>query len=278
MSLSRSRARQLLDSHQLSPRRSLGQNFVVDPNTVRRIARLAEVTEGDHVVEIGPGLGSLTLALADTGARIVAVEIDAGLMPVLEEVLAEPVASGQVQLRQQDALDLEWAEELSGDHPWTLVANLPYNVATPLVLDVLDHVPQVQRMLVMVQREVAERLAAGAGTPSYGIPSVKVAYHATARLVGRVPATVFDPPPRVESALVALRRLPAPATDADPQVLFGLVREAFAGRRKMLRRSLAGRVSSEQFAQAGIDPGARPEQLDVVMWGRLAQAVAAEAS
>jgi 16S rRNA (adenine1518-N6/adenine1519-N6)-dimethyltransferase len=155
------------------------------------------------------------------------------------------------------------------------VANLPYNVATPLVLEVLDHVPAVDRMLVMVQREVGERLAAPPGGRDYGIPSVKVAYHGTARVVGRVPAAVFVPRPRVESVLVRIERRPAPATDADPEELFGLVREAFGQRRKMLRRSLGHRVPNEAFAAAGVDPEDRPERLSVEDFGRLDLALAA---
>src|SRR4051794_40529705 len=190
----------LLAEHGISPSRALGQNFVVDPNTVRRIARLAGVGPGDHVVEIGPGLGSLTLALAETGASVTAVEIDAHLVPVLEEVLAD----ADVRLVHADAFTVDWHSLLAGAPAWTLVANLPYNVATPLVLDLLHAVPAIGSMLVMVQREVGERLAAGVGDKAYGIPSVKVAYWATAQLAGKVPALVFVPQPKVESVLVRI--------------------------------------------------------------------------
>ena len=173
-----------------------------------------------------------------------------------------------------DALALDWADTLAGHDRWSLVANLPYNVATPLVCDLLDGVPAIDRMLVMVQREVGERLAAGAGDDAYGIPSVKVAYWATARVVGRVPPTVFLPQPRVESALVRIDRRPAPAVDADPGRLFALVRAAFGQRRKMLRRSLAGVVDPEAFERAAIRPDARPEELAIEDWGRLTDAVA----
>ncbi len=263
------RVRELLAAHDLEPSRALGQNFVADPNTVRRIARLAGVGAGDHIVEIGAGLGSLTAALVETGASIVAVEKDRHLVPVLTEVLE---GSG-VTVVEGDAMTLDWDTLLAGADRWALVANLPYNVATPLLLDVLDAVPRVTTMLVMVQTEVAERLAASAGSRVYGVPSVKVAYWATAELVGAVPRTVFVPQPRVDSALVRIVRRPAPAVTADPEVLFGLVRAAFSQRRKMLRRSLAGRVTPEQFAAAEVAPEARPEQLDVVAWGRLADAV-----
>ncbi|MBX3287660.1 MAG: 16S rRNA (adenine(1518)-N(6)/adenine(1519)-N(6))-dimethyltransferase RsmA [Actinobacteria bacterium] len=260
----------LLEQHGLGPSRALGQNFVVDPNTVRRIARLAGVGPGSNVVEIGAGLGSLTLALAETGASVTAVELDRHLLPVLREVVADrPVA-----VVEGDALRLDWDEVLGGHERWTLVANLPYNVATPLVLDLLAGVPAIERMLVMVQKEVGERLAAAPGTPAYGIPSVKVALRATAKVVGRVGPDVFLPRPRVDSALVEVVRRPEPATDADPDLLVALVEAAFNQRRKMLRRSLAGRVRPEAFAAAGIDPADRPERLSVQDWGRLTHAVA----
>jgi 16S rRNA (adenine1518-N6/adenine1519-N6)-dimethyltransferase len=263
--------RDLLDARDLRPSRALGQNFVVDPNTVRRIAQLAEVGPGDPVVEIGAGLGSLTLALAETGAEVTAVEIDKYLVPILRE-LVEPAG---VRVVEADAMTLDWAPVLESHPRWSLVANLPYNVATPLVLDLLDDVPAVERMLVMVQREVGERLAAGPGTAAHGIPSVKVAYWATASIVGRVPPTVFVPRPRVESVLVRIVRRPEPAVSADRALMFALVRRAFGHRRKMLRRSLDGLVEGEQFEAAGVSPRARPEELDVEAWGRLADAVGA---
>jgi 16S rRNA (adenine1518-N6/adenine1519-N6)-dimethyltransferase len=258
----------LLARHQHRPRRALGQHFVVDPNTVRRIARLAKVGPGDRVVEIGAGLGSLTLALLETGAEVTAVEIDHHLLPILREV-AEP---GGARVVGADALTLDWSSLLDGGG-WVLVANLPYNVATPLVADLLDGVPTITRMLVMVQREVGLRLVAGVGDPAYGAVSVKVAYWATARMVGRVPPGVFLPEPAVESALVAIERRPVPAVDPadiEPVALFAMVRAGFAQRRKMLRRALAGRVNAEIFAEAGVRPEARAEELDVAAWGRLA--------
>jgi len=257
-----------LAGHGLAPSRALGQNFVVDPNTVRRIARLAKVGAGDHVVEIGAGAGSLTLALADTGAAVTAVEIDRHLLPVLEEV----VGRREVRIVHGDGLELDWTAVLAGSDRWVLVANLPYNVATPLVLDLLDAVPTIERMLVMVQREAGERLAAGVGDAAYGIPSVKVAYWAIARVLGRIGPGVFLPRPRVESALVEIVRRPSPATTADPARLFTLVRVAFGQRRKMLRRSLTGEVAAEAFVVAGIRPEARAEELTVLDWGRLADA------
>jgi 16S rRNA (adenine1518-N6/adenine1519-N6)-dimethyltransferase len=267
VTLSGADVRRLLDAYGLAPSRARGQNFVVDPNTVRRIARLAEVGAGDRVVEIGAGLGSLTLALAETGAVVTAIEVDSGLLPALRSVV-EPAG---VTVVEGDALRLDWSSVLDGA-PWVLVANLPYNVATPLVADILDGVPAISRMLVMVQREVGERLAARPGDDAYGAVSVKVAYWATAKVVGRVPATVFHPVPKVESALVRIDRRPAPAVGAgvDREWLFRLVRAGFGQRRKMLRRSLSGLVGPEAFAAAGIRPEARAEELGVEDWGRLA--------
>jgi 16S rRNA (adenine1518-N6/adenine1519-N6)-dimethyltransferase len=263
-------ASQLLSAHGLSPSRALGQNFVVDPNTVRRIARLAAVGVGDHVVEVGAGLGSLTLALAETGAEVTAVEIDRHLLPVLRSVLAERAPS--VRVVAGDAMALDWASVLAGARTWVLVANLPYNVATPLVLDLLDGAPAIGRMLVMVQREAGERLAAGPGDKAYGIPSVKVAYHATAQLVGTVGPNVFLPKPRVESVLVSIvRHSGGPAVDADPERLFALVRAGFGQRRKMIRRSLAGLLDTATIEAAGVDPASRAEDLSLDAWSRLAQ-------
>ena len=259
----------LMARFDLEPSRALGQNFVVDPNTVRRIARLAGVGPDDHVVEIGAGLGSLTLALVETGAPVTAVEMDRYLLPVLREV----VADNPVRVVEGDAMQLDWDDVLAGSERWTLVANLPYNVATPLVLDLLAGVPAIERMLVMVQLEAGERLAAGPGSRTYGIPSVKVALRATAKIVGKVGPDVFLPRPRVDSALVEIVRRSEPATDADPDRLVALVERAFNQRRKMLRRSLSGIVSPEAFEVAGIDPQARPEQLSVEEWGRLTEAV-----
>ncbi len=258
----------------LAPRRELGQNFVADPNTVRRIAALAAVGPGDHVVEIGAGLGSLTLALADTGAAVTAVEVDRGVVPVLRSVVAD---RSNVTVVEADAMTADWSQLLAAADHWTLVANLPYNVATPLVCDLLDDVPAIRSMLVMVQREVAERLAAPPGSKQYGAVSVKVAFWATASVAGLVPASVFVPKPNVESALVRIDRRPPPATDR--ALLFSLVRTGFGQRRKMLRRSLAELVSPDTFAAAGVSPEARPEQLGLDAWVRLtAAAVAAGAA
>jgi 16S rRNA (adenine1518-N6/adenine1519-N6)-dimethyltransferase len=276
--------RALLARHDLRPSRALGQNFVTDANTVRRIARLAGVGPGDRVVEIGAGLGALTLALADAGAEVTAVELDRRLLPVLRDV----VDGRGVRVVEADALTLDWPALLGAasapsttvrgadpapPHPWTVVGNLPYNVAVPVVLRVLDEAFEVRTVFVMVQREVGERLAAAPGSKAYGSVSVHVAYHATARIMGHVPASVFVPRPRVESSLVRIDRRAQPAVAPDvaaPAQLFALVRAGFAQRRKMLRRALAGVVPAAAFDAAGVDSARRAESLTVEEWGRLA--------
>ncbi len=275
MTHSRPVIKAFLDDHGLAPRRDLGQNFVTDPNTVRKIAELARVGAGDHVVEIGAGLGSLTLALAETGANVTAVEVDHGVVPLLTEVVRE---IPNVRVVEANAMDVDWNELLDPDVPngWTLVANLPYNVGTPLVCDILDDVAHVTRLLVMVQREVAERFAAAPGSSAYGAVSVKASYWGTARIVGHVPATVFYPKPNVESALVEIERREPPAVD--PGQLFALVKTAFGQRRKMLRKSLASVVTAAEFEAAGIAPTARPEELGVDEWVRLTHAHLAAAA
>jgi 16S rRNA (adenine1518-N6/adenine1519-N6)-dimethyltransferase len=261
--------RSLLAEHGLAPSRALGQNFVADANTVRRIARLAEVGTGDSVVEVGAGLGSLTLALLETGAEVTAIETDVHLVPVLREVV-EPHGATVVE---GDAMRLDWNELLAPREAWVLVANLPYNIATPLLLDLLEGAPSIDRMLVMVQLEVGERLAATPGTKAYGIPSVRRAWWADATVVGKVPPTVFVPPPRVDSALVVIRRRP-PAGDAEQrEAVFALVEAGFGQRRKMLRRSLAGLATVDDLAAAGIRPEARGEELDLGDWIRLAATI-----
>ena len=273
MTLSRPQVRDLLEANCISPSKSLGQNFVVDPNTVRRIARLAGVGPGDRVLEIGGGLGSLTLALAETGAQVVVIETDRRLVPVLEETV-----SGQddVDVIVADATEADWSTLMDPRQHWSVVANLPYNVATSIVLDIVEHAPQVDQLLVMLQREAGERLVAAPGTSAYGIPSVLTAYWATAELVGRVPASVFLPRPKVDSVLVRVTRRSRPAVEADLALLMDLVRKAFGQRRKMLRRSLAGKVDPASFATAGVRPEARPQELGIDDWGRLADAVAAD--
>ncbi len=269
MTHSRRRVQELLAQWSVAPSKALGQNFVADPNLVRHIARLADIGPDDHVVEIGPGLGSLTLALAETGRPVLAVEVDARLADALSTI----VDPASVRVVQADAMQADWDALLQpADARWVLVANLPYNIATPLVADLLDHVPRIERLVVMVQREVADRLVAPPGSKTYGLPSLKVAYWADARIVSTVPPDVFVPRPNVDSAVVRIDRRAAPAC-ASGDRLFALARQAFHQRRKMLRRSLAGVVEPADFAAAGVAPEARPEQLGVDDWCRLAGAV-----
>lgn len=265
--------RAVLERHGLDARRSLGQNFVVEPELVERIARRAGVGPGDHVVEIGPGLGSLTLALHATGASVLAVEKDRALVPVLADVLSTR-GVGDVEVLEADALTLDWSETLSARSPgpWTLVANLPYNVAVPLVMGVLEGAPEVIRLVVMVQREVAERLAAGPGGRVVGVPSIKVAWYGAAEVLEIVSPEVFVPRPRVESAVVSITRRPPPSTVVEARQVFRLVETAYRQRRKMLRSTLSGVVRPEEFERAGIEPTSRPEELDVAAWARLAEA------
>jgi 16S rRNA (adenine1518-N6/adenine1519-N6)-dimethyltransferase len=265
--LTRTTLLELMARHGLAPHRTLGQNFVVDPNTIRRIVRLAAVGPGDHVIEIGPGLGSLTLGLIEAGAAVTAVEVDGRLVGPLAEV-----TDAGADIVEADALTVDWHPIVAG-HTWTVVANLPYNVATPVVLRLLEQVPEVKRLLVMVQREVGERLAASPGSKAYGIPSVVVALRADARVVGTVGADVFHPRPRVMSALVEIVRRPEPIAAVDLRAVSELVRAGFGQRRKMLRRALDGRVTEEQFAAAGVDGRSRAEDLDALTWCKLAAAL-----
>ncbi len=278
MTHGRAEIHELLLANDLRPSRALGQNFVADGNTVRRIVRLAGITDGQRVVEIGAGLGSLTLALVEVGAVVTAVEIDRHVLPVLRTQV-EPKG---VRVVEADALTVDWADLLGeGPDPWSLVANLPYNVAVPLVIRVLEEAPQVSSLLVMVQREVGERLAAKARDEAYGAVSVKVAYWAEASVVGRVSAQVFIPRPRVESVLVRLDRRPGRPDGGvsgvsggpgspDYDRLFSVVRAGFAHRRKMLRRSLDGLVDPAAFEAAGIPSTVRAEELDLAEWEQLA--------
>jgi 16S rRNA (adenine1518-N6/adenine1519-N6)-dimethyltransferase len=277
VSLSRTQVKELLDRHGLAPSRALGQNFLCDGGTVDKIVRLAGVGPGDGVVEIGPGLGSLTLGLLGAGADVVAVEIDRHIVPALREVVGDQAdrpgrrLDRRLSIVESDARQVPWDELLDAE-PWTVVANLPYNIATPLVLDLLVEVPRFTRWLVMVQREAGERLTAGPGSKTYGIPSVLLAFWAEARIVGSIGPEVFLPRPNVDSVLVRIDRHPTPRVEADHARLVQLVRAGFGQRRKMVRRSLGPLLGGGEndLVAAGIDPTTRPEQLAVEDWARLA--------
>ncbi|MCA1782897.1 MAG: 16S rRNA (adenine(1518)-N(6)/adenine(1519)-N(6))-dimethyltransferase RsmA [Intrasporangiaceae bacterium] len=258
----------------MRPTKQLGQNFVIDPNTVHRIVRLAEVGADDVVVEIGPGLGSLTLALLPEVQRVVAVEVDPALAGALPGTVAEhaPAYADRLEVVHADALAVT---DLPGPAPTALVANLPYNVSVPVVLRFLERFPGIRTMLVMVQLEVAQRLAAGPGSKIYGVPSLKAAWYAQVRLVGTVPRTVFWPVPNVDSGLVRLDRREPPRRDVARKDVFACVDAAFAQRRKMLRSALSGWAGSAAAAEAalveaGISPQERGEQLTIADFAAIA--------
>ncbi|HET7529991.1 MAG TPA: 16S rRNA (adenine(1518)-N(6)/adenine(1519)-N(6))-dimethyltransferase RsmA [Mycobacteriales bacterium] len=267
--------RALADRLGVRPTKRLGQNFVVDANTVRRIVRAAHVAADDVVLEVGPGLGSLTLALLAAARHVVAVEIDPVLAAALPETVAErvPAAGARLDVVPADAMRIE---TVPGAAPTALVANLPYNVAVPVVLHVLETFPSIASGLVMVQAEVADRIAAPPGSRTYGAPSAKIAWYAEARRAGSVGRTVFWPVPNVDSALVRLVRRPQPLTGATRAEVFATVDAAFAQRRKSLRGALSAWAGSPALAEealrrAGIDPGTRGEALGIAEFGRLAE-------
>jgi len=268
--------RALAESLGVRPTKQKGQNFVIDGNTVRRIVRAAQVGADDVVIEVGPGLGSLTLALLPEVARVVAVEIDDVLATALAATVADrrPDLLDRLEVVHADALAVR---ALPGPAPTALVANLPYNVSVPVLLHLLEAFPTIRRVLVMVQLEVADRLAAGPGSKVYGVPSVKARWYGDVALVGKVGRTVFWPAPNVDSGLVALTRTSPPETTATQAEVFAVIDAAFAQRRKTLRAALAGWAGSPSAAEAalvaaGVDPGERGEQLDVADFARIAAA------
>jgi 16S rRNA (adenine1518-N6/adenine1519-N6)-dimethyltransferase len=268
--------RRLVAALGLRPTKSLGQNFVTDANTVRRIVRTAELTADDVVIEVGPGLGSLTLALLPAVARVIAVEIDPTLAASVASTvsLRLPSLVERLEVLTMDAMTLA---SVPSPAPTALVANLPYNVSVPVLLHLLEALPSLRTGLVMVQAEVADRLVAGPGSRTYGAPSVKAAWWASLRRAGSVPRTVFWPVPNVDSGLVAFTRREPPVTSASRAEVFAVIDAAFAQRRKTLRAALAGWAGSPVDAEAalrraGVDPSARGEQLDVTAFARIAEA------
>ncbi len=268
--------RELAAALGVRPTKQKGQNFVIDANTVRRIVRTAGVRPDDVVVEVGPGLGSLTLALLEAADRVTAVEID----DILAAALPSTIAARMPERKDRFALvhsDAMLVQELPGPAPTALVANLPYNVAVPVLLHMLDRFPTIERTLVMVQAEVADRLAAGPGNKVYGVPSVKANWYAEVKRAGAIGRTVFWPAPNVDSGLVSLVRRTEPvATTATKAEVFAVVDAAFAQRRKTLRAALAGWAGSpaaaeEALVKAGISPQARGEALTVEEFARIAE-------
>ncbi|WP_341242071.1 16S rRNA (adenine(1518)-N(6)/adenine(1519)-N(6))-dimethyltransferase RsmA [uncultured Nocardioides sp.] len=260
----------------LRPTKQRGQNFVIDPNTVRRIVRESGVGESDVVVEVGPGLGSLTLALLEVAGRVVAIELDALLAGRLPRTIAEhaPAQAERFEVVLGDAMRIT---EVPGPPPTALVANLPYNVSVPVLLHLLALLPSLERGLVMVQSEVADRLAARPGSKVYGVPSVKAAWYADVRRAGAIGRNVFWPAPNVDSGLVAWTRREPPATTATREQVFAVVDAAFAQRRKALRGVLRSLAPAERvdaaLEQAGISPLARGETLTVEDYVRIAEAL-----
>ncbi len=266
--------RRIADELGVRPTKKWGQNFVIDPNTVRRIVRVADVAPNDVVLEVGPGIGSLTLALLETGAHVVAVEIDPRLAERLPRTVAEfaPEFADRLDVVCADAMEVV---ELPAE-PTSVVANLPYNVAVPVVLHLLVTFPTIQRILVMVQREVADRLCAEPGSRTYGVPSVKARWFGDVRYAGDVGRTVFWPAPNVDSGLVSITRGTEPA-GANRSEVFAIVDAAFGQRRKQLRSALSGHFLGQVdsvLAAAGVDPSARGEQLDVQDFISIARAAA----
>lgn len=267
--------RALAERFGIRPTKTLGQNFVIDHGTVRRIVRVANVGEDDVVVEVGPGLGSLTLALLPHVRRVTAIEID----PALAEALPGTVAAHAPELADRLTVvpgDAMRVTELPGPEPTALVANLPYNVSVPVLLHLLELLPGLERVLVMVQAEVADRITAAPGGRIYGVPSAKVAWYASARRAGAVGRNVFWPAPNVDSGLVELIRRPAPTTEASRREVFEVIDAAFAQRRKTLRAALAGWAGSAPAAEealraAGVDPKARGESLGIEGFAAIAE-------
>jgi 16S rRNA (adenine1518-N6/adenine1519-N6)-dimethyltransferase len=262
----------------IRPTKQRGQNFVIDANTVRRIVRAADLRADDVVVEVGPGLGSLTLALLGEVGRVVAIEVDPVLAAALPETLATyaPEVADRCEVLSADALRLE---SIPGPAPTALVANLPYNVSVPVLLHLLALLPSLERGLVMVQSEVADRLAAAPGSKVYGVPSVKAAWYADVRRAGAVGRNVFWPAPNVESGLVAWTRREPPATSATREEVFAVVDAAFAQRRKVLRGALrdlagSGEAAEAALTKAGVDPTARGESLTIEEFARIAESLA----
>ena len=270
--------RALAEQLGIRPTKTLGQNFVIDPNTIRRIVAAADLRPAETVLEVGPGLGSLTLGLLDAAERVVAVEIDPPLARQLPHTVERfrPQQAAHLSVVEQDALRVE---ELPA-RPTALVANLPYNVAVPVLLHLLGRFDSIGHGLVMVQEEVADRLAAGPGSKVYGVPSVKASWYAEVTKAGTIGKNVFWPAPQIASGLVRFVRRDRPVADVDRNLVFAVVDAAFAQRRKTLRAALAGWAGSaaaagELLAAAGIDPGERGEKLDVHEFARIAQAGAA---
>lgn len=271
MGLGRTELTQVLNDFDLSPSRALGQNFLSDPNVASKIARMASVCDTDWVLEIGPGVGSLTTILAERAHHVVAVEYDRYVIPALRHVLA---SRGQINVTpvSADAMEVDYGHLLAASSEWKLVANLPYNISTPLVLRLLEEVPAVVEMVVMVQKEVGERLCAKPGSSLFSQVALKLGYYAKAKMAANISREVFMPRPNVDSVVVRIERENPAKYQLDRDrydLLFSLARRAYSNRRQMLRRTLGSTVAIGVFEAAGIDPTRRPETLSLDEWVEL---------
>ena len=270
MVVGKSDLKDMMEKHDLRPSKSLGQNFVVDPNTILKIIRAANIEKGEQILEIGPGLGSLTSQLSVT-SKVVAIELDRYLVPALEEVLDHFGKRENVEIVQEDAMKIDWQEFFAQRQGvWKMVANLPYNIATPLLVTLLENAPEIQAIYVMVQLEVGERFAASPKSKAYGIPSVKAQYWAETKVLGKVSPNVFLPVPKVDSAILQIIRKPSPS-EVNYENFSRLIQTAFQHRRKMIRKSLNTLVPLANFSIAELSPQARPEELSVTDWVKLAK-------
>ena len=268
MAIGKNDLKSIMEYYDLRPSKSLGQNFVVDPNTILKIIRAANIGKDEQILEIGPGLGSLTSQLSTT-SKVVAIELDRYLIPALEEVLSKYGERENVEIVQEDAMKVNWRKFFDQRQGyWKMVSNLPYNISTPLLINLLENAPELQAICVMVQLEVGERFAAAPKSKAYGIPSVKAQYWAETKILGKVSPNVFLPVPKVDSAILQIMRKSSP-----PEVNYAnfsrLIQTAFQHRRKMIRKSLNTLVPTTNFTIAEINPQARPEELSVMDWVKL---------
>lgn len=264
VTLTRTEALALIKKHGINPKKSLGQNFVVEPNSIRQIVGIAEIEPDDFVLEVGPGLGSLTRSLLEASKHVTVIEIDETLVTVIKDSLEG--YNEKLQIIHADVMDLDLERVLiTRNENWNLVANLPYNIAVPLICEFLEKVTSISKMTVMVQREVADRLVAKAGQKAYGLPSLKVEYYAEVKKIVDVPPTVFLPKPKVESSIVQIKRRENKIT-TDADILFGLAKRAFNQRRKMLRKSLKEVLDSDDFDASAVDSMIRAEDVTLDNW------------
>jgi len=268
VTLTRTQVKDLLQKYGISPRKSLGQNFVVEPNTIRQIIELASIKPDDFIIEVGPGIGSLTSSLLEVAGHVTAIEVDDALVRALTDLLQPE--DNKFRLINADVMNLDVNELLATrNESWNLVANLPYNISVPVICDFLERVPVITKMTVMVQREVAERLVAKTGEKAFGLPSLKIQYFAEVKKIADVPPSVFLPRPKVDSSLLQIERREKCLIDANYDVLFELAKRSFSQRRKMLRRSLKETFDLNDFESAGIDPTRRAEDITLEEWGEL---------